>query len=524
MAVPVNIVEIDCDPLRLPRNSGTHPPGFVRIHSPRLLHCALCAFGYPKVSRDECAVLHRATKVAAGERVSLRHADWSGESHEADPREWRNLGKDVIACTSEREESMDFTGVARILVPVIGKPVGNWISRRSLAWRVSWRVAQATKRRGWGVSRRVLRVTLADRSVLEELARADGGGYPHALARIRKALPLGTSEDVARDLLEIVATAYVGLLPDRESTQLHVSREFAGTREEIQSVRSEVVRLHESLDLAGDLDVALRRFHPWRRFEVKELQATWPQVTRLVWQLSDVEHRAVTLADWAAAPPDWDADAPPAVFGWLALLATESPDGSSVAVHFLTTALARGISPRTEWRVKLYQQLPSPLPAADWFEAHERHPLVLAMIAEQAGDFSTARDVIMEWRPSSDPEEAQGAAILARAALSAENFVDAVKLGATAYETWQSTGAGLVAVDGLLALSSTRRDATSRLNDLRAALELATRLRDDRRSWGVDPVPALSKVVRALALLDQPERAIESCLPIPWDRPALRKP
>lgn len=417
---------------------------------------------------------------------------------------------------SERKARMDFGGVARILTPLIGKPVLKGLARRTLASRVARRVVRSTRRRGWNLSRRSLARVLRDRSVLEELARSDGGGYTHSLARLRFALPRGASDEVAESLLEIVAAQYVAALPDRESAQLHVSREVGAARDEIRDVQSDIGDLSSQLDATLGFDSALERFHPWRRREAVEIRHDWRPIDRLAHQLADPERRAGVLADWSAAPPTWSESAPASVFGWLGLLATETRSDRPVAAHFFGEALDRGISPRAIWRVRLFQQLDlTTAEAATWFDPTENHPLIRAIELEANGDREGARDQVLSWHPTDSPELAQRAAILAQNALVQGDFATAVQLGTEAYQEWSATGAGLIAIDALFALSGTRRDSVERAGDVRTAVSLATRIRDDRRRWGIDAVPAVLAVCRGKHLLDDLDGALRSCLSEP---------
>lgn len=411
---------------------------------------------------------------------------------------------------------MDFGGVARILAPLVGKPVLKGLARRTLASRVARRVVRSTRRRGWNLSRRSLARVLRDRSVLEELSRSDGGGYAHSLARLRFALPRGTSDEVAELLLEVVAVEYVAALPDRESAHLHVSREVGAARDEIRDVQSDIVELSSQLDATLGFDSAMERFHPWRRREAVDIRHGWRSIDGLVHQLADPERRASVLADWSSAPPTWSESAPASAFGWLGLLATEASCDPQVAAYFFGEALDRGISPRAIWRVRLFQQLDlTTAESATWFDPNENHPLIRAIELEANGDREGARDQVLRWHPTERPELAQRAAILAQTALVQGDFAAAVQLATEAYQEWSATGAGLVAIDALFALSGTRRDSAERASDVRTAVSLATRVRDDRRRWGIDAVPAVLAICRGKHLLDDLDGALRTCLPDP---------
>lgn len=342
--------------------------------------------------------------------------------------------------------------------------------------------------------------------------------------------------DVRRERAEVVAIAVYSSA---------LSAHSPGWATRIASERSQAAhgQTHEKLDVLTDgVEEILQRLTAppgGDRERLEHRLATLPSLHRdavrrawedapeptwtLVAALTSAERRPQdVVTEWAASRPAWLASAPPQVQGVYAQLASAYADPASAREMFM--AAARAGAPRRQYLIARAASLFDP---PEYGEAlallteagtpeESPDPFVRALHAVLVGDWTRTRAELAAWTPA-DPIAWSAwlvlqirVAFLGRDSDVTDNsmFDEALTAARQALENGWSSNASVQA-SNFLFHRAVRGGSKTAVADLREALDLAVRARDDRRTWRGDTTQAVALACKVALHSDNAQRVVE---------------
>ncbi|MFD4135284.1 tetratricopeptide repeat protein [Streptomyces goshikiensis] len=258
------------------------------------------------------------------------------------------------------------------------------------------------------------------------------------------------------------------------------------------------------LDARTDFQAGLLTLSPRAREEAQALVGAWPAVEQAVGLLQSCPaEREALLAQWALRFPSWIENAPPQAFAWLAQIASDY-DAHQASVTFFQRCIDDGGFPRDLWVVHAAQQLSAAgtdQDARDFLVTNNdpSSPLMLGMLALFDNDWTKALSHLASWQPATWTARAFKAGLEAHALTSTGQVAAALaRLRAADPDDILS---GIQHLSALFLLDrAVRGRSEHRLADARAALALAIKARDGRRTWFGDSVGPTVVAVQAAQL------------------------
>lgn len=259
----------------------------------------------------------------------------------------------------------------------------------------------------------------------------------------------------------------------------------------------------------------------------QRLEAAWRDDRTLAWQLvrdltDDEDRPTAVIRAWAVASPAWLATASWRVQVAAAELAVAYGAGT-LAAELLLNAAAHGAPRRGFWlayAAALYEQggdQDGRVKALDALRAapDRSEPLASAVVALADADATTASRELAGWSTNDPVEHVLRTALLITAATTANGVLQVTDetgnrvLMILADELRRRWSARLATARADLLIRRSRRSRSrSGEADLREALDLAIRVRDEHRRFRGDSTNATALACHAALLLDDPRRVI----------------
>lgn len=405
-------------------------------------------------------------------------------------------------------------------------PMKSMLRRKSLRRRVARKSSKLARARGIQISAGALRQWLGRDDVQDQLANGSAAAVETAVARL--AWLLSGSDDVRRqhaaEVLSLVLSEYLRAQPPSDAVAqsaswaaTQVASEHEATRHEVREIGQSVLEgLSDSVAFPEDL----RQLHPWRSAEAARLADSWPQLKQMVHTIAVNRDREALFRQWATTPPSQLDGAPPEVWCWLGLLAADYADGAT-GNQFIEDAIERGLPDANYWWARIALQLPTQE------DDHQRstravlerskppHALALVQLAVLEGRYQDGIDILGGWAPEEPNARAIKALAISACATGLEDFNLAIAvLQESLTADPEASGPMLRAAD-LLLVRGRHLESDHRITDFAQALALAIRVRDMRRRWQGDSVPAVLTAVKAAALVGDIDRAWSLTQPAP---------
>lgn len=305
-------------------------------------------------------------------------------------------------------------------------------------------------------------------------------------------------------LLSLVEDAYLRVLDEPNSRHLNRNGTLAAVERGLNAVSATMAVQNSDLSLFAS---RLKELPALRSSVLQEIRDSWPQGPMALGRILDAKNRRQLFTDWASDEPTWLANAPARALAWLGSMASDY-EANDAAVRFLDRALDEGVSPRGYWRVR--RLWASPVESAEDIQSYlkpdEDHPLAAMVIASTHSKPETLPAMLESWKPNSLEEQITLAVVRAQLAENRNDFDEAIHAGLDGYKRLGSVGAGLIAARALLARNLSNPSLLTR-SDVADAKDLALRLRDDRRIFGMSSADAVSIAALACQLLSDPMSA-----------------
>lgn len=374
----------------------------------------------------------------------------------------------------------------------LASPIRSFLSWATFNWRVSRDVHRRARdvqiRVGRKLIQKYLRRTGFRKRVADVNERSD------LLASLNEYVDLPKRD--ADRVFELVVSATTMRLSPVHATMATGASVIDGVAARVESHEN-----HRAL-----WDGRLANLMPLRAEGAREAYALWSKMPTLL-GLLDSPQRSELLRSWAQVLPTLLTDAPGAVFGWLADMASDSRLQGASAI-FIDHALQTGVVPVGYWEVRLALLRGSNLSdpnTPDFVDAE--HPYVRAALLENAGQYDEALAFIEAWNPVIADERATRRLLLATAALARNDRDLAIEIAQPLATETGSRAAAMIAARALVA-RETLSSSALHTGDLARALELLIATRDNYRRWELDTTEIVVLASSTARLLNDSNRAL----------------
>ena len=388
---------------------------------------------------------------------------------------------------------------------VTGGPIIRGAKRLTLEIRVVASVRRHMHRAGFRIDSQQLRRLMYTTGFAPRLAQSRTSDDP-LLAELASVIlaPRDTDEGAAI----LLRDALVGALGTRLAGS-SASSQFGDERNEART--AQIVRMVENHSNNDALfETRLSGMPPLRAKDFRELRQEWGGAATWLGSIAAAQDRLGLLKRWAAYPPDFHG-APPAIFGILADLASDllpSRDAADAAKKFVKQGVERGIEPKGYWAIRLLNLngIDDIAYVTESLEAYRGYPLVEASLHPEGA--AGAITMLEKWSPPTEKEEIYRSILLGEYYLRTLRIDDAIAIGQSTYNRFQSTTAAMYAARALIIRHMTRGSVANK-KDLPEALLLAVKARADRQRWGIESGTALALEIRVRRLLSDYEGALD---------------
>lgn len=393
------------------------------------------------------------------------------------------------------------------VLSVAGPALVKLLRKAGFRRRVAIAARKHANSLGIDVTSKTIAAWLDRPDVQQMFGTATPGAVESAIASLAVPLPRSVTpaqreqllgvicHEILRDLDPSAATATAFALTSRQIAA--EGERTRGVAERTLAVSTDTQAIVKAFSASALLDEHLRRLHPWRATEARELLKQGPAVTTLVEQVVSSPSVAQLANEWWQHPPVTLRNAPARFYVWLAELA-DGYDADPAAAYFFGQAVELGASPRGYYVARRALVLMG-IDAAESrrLEIDGDHPLSAAVVALRDDDFAAAVQALEAWAPEGPQGRALRSLMLAQCLRALDRLDEAIdELTSTARELPDASGVAMTAAEWLIQRAN-GRVTISPPADLDRAYRWAIQARDSRRVWNGDCRRAVLLAVQA---------------------------
>lgn len=390
---------------------------------------------------------------------------------------------------------------------VAGPAMTKVIKLATFRKKVAIAVRKQAKSLGIEVTSKAISTWLERPDVHQMFRNATPAAVDSAVLSLAVPLPSSVTAEQREQLLGVICHEVLRELDPGAATATAftmTSRQIAsegertrGKLDEVLAVSADTHAIVTAFSPPALLEENLRRIHPWRAQEARELLQQLPAAISLIRDVVSSPKVEQLVADWWKHPPVTLQGAPARFYVWLAELAS-GYGLNGAAAHFFELAVDLGVSPRNYYLARQALSLaPVDEVRSRSVELEPAEPLSVAVIALRVDDFATAAASLDAWEPAQAPDRAFRSSLLGQSLRALGRLDDAIaELTRVAGEQPDASGVATLAAEYLIERAGSGV-TISPPADLASAYRWAIQARDSRRVWSGDCSKAVLLAVQA---------------------------